>query len=994
MDGNLKIPICLKELKGISRQGEPIAIGVPFAEGALKSADELCLTDSEGNSPRVQFNQLANWPDGSLKWVLTQFSSNVSENDERIYFVHRGAQTESQAGSLFPLSVLTKKGHQRIKAPNWIFVLGKDESGRFLDLRPLELFYKLKSDSGTSHWDLTKLSFEGRANGVEFQQGQPETIEVLERGPVRVAVMMRGRFVNTGDLDLRYTTLLYLHPERPELRMTHIFHFYGGASRMTLEDLKVKLKTPAGERFSWMDKTVSLTPTDEFNLLQKEDLSCEWTAPNADSGQGERELLLRPSASLRAEGEFVWQGEGGVAGFAVRDFWEKSPAGFTFRGDGQLQFDFLDEHITLTNGTSFRREMVLSLGENLSDVRNRLAEFTKPLAWSIDPEYFCATRALGHLSPEDASKCPGFENGVREGLEKLLSQRQQDARYFGLLNYGDWPMKEGAYGSTWTIYADNEYDAPHVLFMLFARSAHWEYFQTARAGGIHTTDVDTHCSNGGMFFHGYSGGAEDHKSHRGGPGEWGHVWADGMLDYYFLTGDVTALESAKMLADYCLRGFAGEGHEPIRRIFAGCERAVGWPLITLASLAEATGEEKYLQKSRQMVDYLVHFVNDPDAEMEVAPGRGHWWRILMQDGCKPFMVGVLYEGLKRYHQLTKDENCIEVFKKSLDWMIDKMWYPLRGAFEYEFNAFNAGHRDSFPHYINLLVVDGLAYAYRLTGERRYLEVGIQAFYSALWTLPGLLGGKELGMGCRSSLDFMSLLSEMQTSEAHAPAGILAMSDADEYKPTVVKNLTWQERPSGEVKRLFFASFDGKLEHLECENSVAGQNSAATFATVTSDGLHAVRESAVTFPAQGNVSAIAGACKFRFRPDWQGDSKGRPYPRTLMHIQGEPFTRDALSLIVFYNGMHLRAYGPDRKLSGVIETDVTDWKPDEWHDIAFTWGAGSAQLFVDGELKGEVGLRCPFGGQFSLIRIGHRPGFWFADGWIRDVEIFDGVIAIS
>jgi len=975
MDENLTIPICLKELEGITRQDEPIAIGVPFAEGALKSVDELCLTDSEGNPLQTQFNQLANWPDGSFKWVLTQFSASVPANGERTYCVGRGEQPE------FASSTTT-------------YI---DESGKFVGFGEFEL-YNPKSGS---LWNLGKPSFEGQANGVEFQQTQPETIEILENGPIRVVVMMRGRFVNTGDLDLRYTTLLHLHPDRAEVRMTHIFHFHGGTPRMTLDNLKVKLNAPAGEQFSWINeqaarstineqaarstiKTVPLTPTDEFKLLQREDLSYEWTAPNTDVGQGER-----------AEGEFVWQGKDGVAGFAVSDFWEKSPAGFTFRGDGQLQFDFLDKPVTLTNGTSFRREMVLSLGENLSDVRNRLAEFTKPLAWSIDPEYFCATRALGHLSPEDASKCPGFENGVREGLEKLLAQRQADANYFGLLNYGDWPMKEGAYGSTWTMYADNEYDAPHVLFMLFARSGRWEYFQTARAGGIHTTDVDTHCSNGGMFFHGYSGGAEDHMAHRGGVGEWGHVWADGMLDCYFLTGDVTALESAKMLGDYCLRGFSGEGHEPIRRIFAGCERAVGWPLITLASLAEATGEEKYLQKSRQMVDYLVHFVNAPDAEMEVAPGRGHWWRILMQDGCKPFMVGVLYEGLKRYHQLTKDENVIEVFRKSLDWMIDKMWYPFRGAFEYEFNALNAGHRDVFPHYINLLVVDGLAYAYRLTGERRYLEVGVQAFYSALWTLPGLLGGKELGMGCRSSLDFMALLSEMQKSEAHAPAGILAMSDVGGYEPTVVENLTWPERPSGETKRLFFASFDGKLEpeqcaNLVCENSVSAENAP----TVTSDGLHAVRGSVVTFQAEGNVSEIAGTCKFRFRPDWQGDSKGSPYPRTLIHIQGEPFTRDALSLIVFYNGMHLRAYGPDRKLSGVIETDVTDWQPGEWHDIAFTWGVGSAQLFVDGELKGEVKLRCPFGGNFSLIRIGHRPGFWFANGWIRDVEILDGVVAIS
>lgn len=973
----MKIPICLKELEGISRQGEPITIGVPFTQGALNSLDELCLTDSEGDVLQVQFQQLARWPDGSLKWVLTQFSASIPENGEGEYFLQGGGQSEVSTDLTINISI--ECGGQIIRTPNWRCVLlSKDESGELVDISEFEL-YNPESDGW---WDLAKPTLDGRANGVEFGQGQPETIEILEKGPVRVAVIMRGRFVNTGDWDLRYTTLLHLHPNRSELRMTHIFHFHGGAPRITLEELKLKLNAPAGAQLAWMDKTVPLTPTDEFKLVQKEDLSYAWRAPNDNGGEGKR-----------AEGEFVWQGKDGVAGFGVRDFWEKSPAGITFRGDGQLQFDFLDEPLTLTNGTSFRREMVLALGEDCDEVKNRLIEFTQPLAWSIDPEYFCETRALGHLSPEDASKCPGFENGVREGLAQLLAQRQADVRYFGLLNYGDWPMKEGAYGSTWTIYADNEYDAPHVLFMLFARSGLWEYFQVGRAGGLHMTDVDTHCANGGMFFHGYSGGSEDHKAHRGGPGEWGHAWADGMLDYYFLTGDVTALDAAKMLGDYCLRGFAGEGHEPVRRIFAGCERAVGWPLITLASLAEATGEEKYLQKSRQMVDYLVHFVNNPDAEIEVAPGRGHWWRILMQDGCKPFMVGVLYEGLKRYHQLTKDENCLGVFQQSLDWMIDKMWYPLRGAFEYEFNAFNAGHRDVFPHYINLLVVDGLAYAYRLTGERRYLEVGVQAFHAALWTLPGLLGGKELGMGCRSSLDFMALLSDMQKTEAHAPAGILAMSAAGGYEPTVVEALSWPERPDGEVKRLFCAPFDGKLEP---EQSV-GQASSLPFrkqdacAIVTSDGLHAVRGSSVTFRAEGNVAAIAGTCKFRFRPDWPGDSKGRPYPRTLIHIQGEPFTRDALSLIVFYNGMHLRAYGPDRKLSGVIETDVTDWRPDDWHNIAFTWGSGRTQLFVDGELKGEVKLRCPFGESFSLLRIGHRPGFWFADGWIREVEIFDGVI---
>jgi len=390
-----------------------------------------------------------------------------------------------------------------------------------------------------------------------------------------------------------------------------------------------------------------------------------------------------------------------------------------------------------------------------------------------------------------------------------------------------------------------------------------------------------------------------------------------------------------------------------------------------------------------MVHYLRHFVDDPDGEMEHSPGeggQGHWWRILMQDGCKPFMVGVLYEGLKRYHQLTHDEACVEVFRKSLDWLIDKMWYPLRGAFEYEFNAFNAGHRNQFPHYINLLVIDGLAYAYRLTGEKRYLQVGVQAFHSALWTLPDLLGGKELGMAFRSSLDFLALLAEMHTSEAQAPAGVLALPESPSFRPTVVPQRAWPKRPDGPPETLLAVPFGGTLKPQRAGSPGA---IAASHPEVTSDGLHAVRGSVVAFPAKGNVSEMAGMCRFRFRPDWPGDAQGRPYPRALMHIQGHPFTRDALSLIAFYNGLHLRIYGPDRRLSGVIETDITDWQSGVWHDLAFTWGDGRAKLFVDGKSAGETELRCPFGGPFDRICVGHRPGCWFADGWIRDLEILDG-----
>lgn len=963
-----RISIHLKELTKTDRNDELVVVGVPFSQGVLMSDENLYMLDEYDNILPAQFSTLAHWHDQSIKWVLAQFWATVPANGERDYTVHFNSEFSSSQYR-DESNVQVEKGETlTITSPIWQLEVSKGVPGGFVKFSSKE--QSISAENGV---------VTGKADRLEFQQGKPEKVEILENGPIRTVLRLSGRFVDTGDLDLRYTTILTLSSNSPELRWTQLFHFYGGAARINLSSLTGQWHVQEATEFRFDERDIDLNSREDFSLLQKEDLTYEWN------------IVDESEKDKRFEGLFVWSDKKGATGFAVRDFWQKSPAEFTLQSDGKIQFDFWcsssRKSAVLSAGTSFRHEMFFALGDNRNLVEKKLKTFCNPLAWSFDPDYVCETRALGYLSPEAPKRCPGYENGLRNGLEKLFEQRKNDQNYYGLLNYGDWPMKEGAYGSTWTMYADNEYDAPHVLFLLFARSGRWEYFEVARTGAIHMTDVDMHCANGGMFFHGYRDSAEEHHEHRGGPGEWGHVWADGMLDYYYLTGDITALEAAKKLGDFCLRGFEGEGYAPVRRIFAGCERAVGWPLITLASLAEATEDSVYLNKCQQMVDYLKNFVNNPDAEMEVSPagyGRGHWWRIMMQDGCKPFMVGILYEGLKRYHRLTNDETCVEVFQKSLDWLIDKMWYPMRGAFEYEFNAFNAGHRDVYPHYINLLVVDGLAYTYRLTGEKRYLQVGLQAFYSALWTLPELLGGKELGMGCRSSLDFLALLTEMQESEAHAPAGILALKDDDiKKKLTFISETECSKRKEKSVKTLLDVPFDGTVKPRFAENT---EFFADLSLEVSSDGLHAVRGSSVTFSAKDNVSEISGKCQFRFCPDWQGDSQGRPYPRALIHIQGQSFTKDALSLIAFYNGLHLRVYGSDQRLTGVIETDITEWKSDEFYDIAFRWGEGKAELFIDGESVGETDLRCPFGGKFDLIRVGYRTGFWFADGWIRDLKI--------
>ena len=67
-----------------SVENHPFSIGVPFPEGAIFSQEDLKLNFKE--QPE-QFNvtQLANWPDGSMKWALLDFQASVEANDRLLF---------------------------------------------------------------------------------------------------------------------------------------------------------------------------------------------------------------------------------------------------------------------------------------------------------------------------------------------------------------------------------------------------------------------------------------------------------------------------------------------------------------------------------------------------------------------------------------------------------------------------------------------------------------------------------------------------------------------------------------------------------------------------------------------------------------------------------------------------------------------------------------------------------------------------------------------
>ena len=72
-----KVRLSVSETKGIPRQNVPITQGVPLPKGALHDLDSVWVEDADGQPISAQFRTLGRWEDGSLKWVLTDFSASV-----------------------------------------------------------------------------------------------------------------------------------------------------------------------------------------------------------------------------------------------------------------------------------------------------------------------------------------------------------------------------------------------------------------------------------------------------------------------------------------------------------------------------------------------------------------------------------------------------------------------------------------------------------------------------------------------------------------------------------------------------------------------------------------------------------------------------------------------------------------------------------------------------------------------------------------------------
>jgi len=980
------IKIALHNRSEIPRIAEPVAIGVPFARSELAELPSLVVTDPDGQKLPTQVHSLLRWDDDSVKFALIQFPATAEANsvcDVRL-------ETGEPPAPRSPCRVAEHDDRVEIDTGPAQFTVKRPETTG-ID-RVVVDGEELIGEKLAAHFFVLGV-MEKRGHVA----GRVDHVEVEERGPFRVLVRLFGTMLPPKGVDGHYRFELALMAYAGERAIRAQYTFIASDSKNVHPVERIGLRLvfdPEASVAYCIDADPErhdgelTTGSGQFHAFRNVDGDKYYFA---DGGS------LRQGGNL--PGRAVFTAPQGTVGLAVRELAGNGPGGYRLGWDkadlmAEMRFyDGAQKTLRLGQGRARTHDVrwcfAAPEGDG-TDLLRDLAAFQRPLIPSVDPVHICSTRAFGTITPAGEGAFGEFDRNVRESFDEWQREMESDPRNLGMMNYGDF-VSPFAYGGGVGIYMDQEYDPAHGLYLLWARTGDPDYFEVAGRLVRHFIDVDVHQLTGHQSYHRYPPTVERHEENPApNHTDWGHIFNDSAVDYFLLTGDRRALRIAAKIG-LIARDAGGDaerhGEFAPRYVFKGAERTFGWPVITMARAYELTRDERYLEVIRRILDYLDRFSSDP--WREYAEG-GRWWRTMMHDGCKPFMVGLLMEGFCRYHEVSRDPKTIEVLSRIADWLVANMWNDELGQFEYEFNAYNAGHR---VFGTDDLMVMPLMYLYEQTRRPNYLHV-LRKMVGPKVERFTATRGKELGMVCRSTPDF---LARYEATLTHCIEGVgpFRTYTRTRTRPSPTK------RPMEETLRVplhgdLLGRSDGRTVEPRVHGTptwVAGPDvhPAAHFViNGEPDLLNLNIPHHAAYACAGDTLLEWGAAGLWARHDKDMTEPGGPDTRPLLYIRGQAPKRDSLLLCFIYNELRARLYDSNGWLCGATETPLADLETGAWHHYAVAWQPEGLHLYVDGQHRaGDTAAVLPDGTQTDLC-LGWCDGNWVAALDVADVRLMHGV----
>ncbi|WP_146531384.1 glycoside hydrolase family protein [Novipirellula artificiosorum] len=351
---------------------------------------------------------------------------------------------------------------------------------------------------------------------------------------------------------------------------------------------------------------------------------------------------------------------------AVPEFWQKFPNAIHVHG-GDIEVQIFPEQEgwihELQPGEQTTSTLWLELGCGEGD-SSSLDWVHQPATAAPTVDCLRNSGGLEWFSPVTSvndSFCHDLLQDAVEGPRNFFRKRESIDEY-GWRNFGDtWADHEEAYATQpkpLISHFNNQYDLLHGLLRQYLLSGDNRWWELASPLARHIIDIDIYHTqldrsvyNGGLFWHTahyLDAGTCTHRSMSrtmlgqrhpaggGGPGN-EHNYTTGLLLYYFLTGDQRSKESVLSLADWVIAMDDGSQHllAPLSSAptgnasstseadFHGPGRGAGNSINALLDAWQLTHDEKYLQKTTELIFRVVH-PNDCPQELQLDNAELRW----------------------------------------------------------------------------------------------------------------------------------------------------------------------------------------------------------------------------------------------------------------------------------------------------------------------------------------------------------------------------------
>ncbi len=238
----------------------------------------------------------------------------------------------------------------------------------------------------------------------------------------------------------------------------------------------------------------------------------------------------------------------------------------------------------------------------------------------VTPSWYGASGVFGRFAAL-SDRDPALQRSIDYKFDWMLFN-QRWMPWYGMWDYGDWRLYFD--GEKWTDWGNNEPAEDYICWLQFMRTGDARVYDAARANSRHSMDVDNVHWPAEPHFVGDSNVALDYwefdRARRTGEYDgpapspyvgigsrhakqhWvktlsAHVWVQGWLADYYLTGDHRGLDVAIETADMHLRRIWGEHGLTGRRLYLAA-----WNVL---DVWDATKDERYEREADDLVGRML-----------------------------------------------------------------------------------------------------------------------------------------------------------------------------------------------------------------------------------------------------------------------------------------------------------------------------------------------------------------------------------------------------